>query len=171
MNAFAPEGAFDRIVSVEMFEHMRNWEALLTRARDWLAPSGRMFIHIFVHRAVSCVFEENGDGDWMSRHFFSGGMMPSADLPLRIDSPLELAQRWFWSGRHYARTCEAWLERMGGQKEALRPLSDATYGRDFAPLWWQRWRMFFMACSELFAHRGGQEWFVGHYLFRRADHI
>ena len=169
MNAFAPAGAFDRIVSVEMFEHMRNWEALLARASDWLVPSGRLFIHIFVHRAVPYLFEDKGAGDWMSRHFFSGGMMPSADLPLRLDSPLRLERRWFWSGRHYAHTCNAWLERMDGQKQALRPLFEATYGRDFASLWWQRWRMFFMACAELFAYRGGQEWFVGHYLFHQGD--
>jgi cyclopropane-fatty-acyl-phospholipid synthase len=167
MNEFAAEGAFDRIVSVEMFEHMRNWEALLARAGDWLAPTGRLFIHIFVHRAVPYLFEDKGAGDWMSRHFFSGGMMPSADLPLRVNSPLELEQRWFWSGRHYARTCNAWLERMDSRKEVLRPLFEETYGRDFAALWWQRWRMFFMACAELFAYRGGQEWFVAHYRFRK----
>jgi len=169
MNSFKPDGAFDRIVSVEMFEHMRNWEALFNRASEWLAPSGRIFVHIFVHRAVPYLFEDKGAGDWMSRHFFTGGMMPSADLPLLIDSPMELVQRWLWSGRHYARTCDAWLERMDARKEALRPLFENTYGRDFAPLWWQRWRMFFMACSELFAYRGGQEWFVGHYLFRKRD--
>jgi cyclopropane-fatty-acyl-phospholipid synthase len=169
MNSFVAAGAFDRIVAVEMFEHMRNWEALLARASDWLAPAGRLFIHVFVHRAVPYLFEDKGAGDWMSRHFFSGGMMPSADLALRLESPLQLEQRWFWSGRHYARTCNAWLERMDGQKEALRPLFEETYGRDFASLWWQRWRMFFMACAELFAYRGGQEWFVGHYLFRKGN--
>ena len=167
MNEFAPDGSFDRIVSVEMFEHMRNWEALLTRASDWLAPAGRLFIHVFVHRAVPYLFEDKGAGDWMSRHFFSGGMMPSADLPLRLRSPLELERRWFWSGRHYARTCNAWLEQMDARRELLRPLFEQTYGRDFASLWWQRWRMFFMACAELFAYRGGQEWFVAHYRFRK----
>jgi cyclopropane-fatty-acyl-phospholipid synthase len=169
MNTFQASGTFDRIVSVEMFEHMRNWEALLTRVSDWLAPSGRLFMHIFVHRAVPYLFEDKGAGDWMSRHFFSGGMMPSADLPLRLHSPMELEKRWFWSGQHYARTCNAWLERMDSQKVALRPLFEEIYGRDFAALWWQRWRMFFMACAELFAYRGGQEWFVGHFLFRNKD--
>ena len=167
MNEFQPEGRFDRIVSVEMFEHMRNWETLLGRAADWLKPSGRLFLHIFVHRRVPYLFEDKGPGDWMSRHFFSGGMMPSADLPLRLRSPFRLERRWFWSGEHYARTCNAWLEKMDTSKTKLRPLFEQTYGRDFAGLWWQRWRMFFMACAELFAYRGGQEWLVAHYLFEK----
>lgn len=123
-------------------------------------------MHIFVHRSTPYLFEDKGPDDWMSRHFFSGGMMPCADLPLRVNTQLELEQRWFWSGMHYARTCNAWLDKMDSQRESLRPLFAETYGRDFAGIWWQRWRMFFMACAELFAYRQGQEWFVGHYLFR-----
>ncbi|MCB1773498.1 MAG: class I SAM-dependent methyltransferase [Gammaproteobacteria bacterium] len=167
MNDFQPEGRFDRIVSVEMFEHMRNWEALLGRAAEWLNASGRLFVHIFVHRRVPYLFEDKGPADWMSRHFFAGGMMPSADLPLRVHSPFTLERRWFWSGEHYARTCNAWLERMDARRSELRPLFEQTYGRDFAGLWWQRWRMFFMACAVLFAYRDGQEWFVAHYRFAK----
>ncbi|MCP5144506.1 MAG: SAM-dependent methyltransferase, partial [Gammaproteobacteria bacterium] len=113
------------------------------------------------------LFEDKDSSDWMSRHFFSGGMMPSADLPLLVDSPLRVTRRWHWSGEHYARTSNAWLARMDSRKQALQPLFEATYGKDFAALWWQRWRIFFMACAELFAYRAGQEWFVGHYLFSR----
>jgi cyclopropane-fatty-acyl-phospholipid synthase len=169
MNDFVADGHFDRVVSVEMFEHMRNWEALFARVSNWLLPEGMLFMHIFVHRSTPYLFEDKGPSDWMSRHFFSGGMMPSADLPLRIKSELIPEQRWFWSGLHYARTCNAWLEKMDSQKTALKPLFEETYGRDFAAIWWQRWRMFFMACAELFAYRHGQEWFVGHYLFRKGD--
>jgi cyclopropane-fatty-acyl-phospholipid synthase len=166
MNDFEAEGRFDRVVSIEMFEHMRNWERLFARVNEWLLPGGLLFMHIFVHRSTPYLFEDKGPDDWMSRHFFSGGMMPCADLPLRVNTQLELEQRWFWSGMHYARTCNAWLDKMDSQRESLRPLFAETYGRDFAGIWWQRWRMFFMACAELFAYRQGQEWFVGHYLFR-----
>lgn len=165
MNDFCAEGTFDRIVSVEMFEHMRNWEALLRRAAEWVNPSGRLFLHIFVHRTVPYLFEDKGPRDWMSRHFFSGGMMPNASLPLRLRTPFTLKNRWFWSGKHYARTANAWLAKMDKNKASLRPLFETTYGEDFASLWWQRWRMFFMACAELFAYRQGEEWLVAHYRF------
>ena len=165
MNDFCAEGGFDRIVSVEMFEHMRNWEALIGRAAEWLNPSGRLFLHIFVHRTVPYLFEDKGPRDWMSRHFFSGGMMPNASLPLRLHTPFTLENRWFWSGEHYARTANAWLDKMDNNKASLRPLFEGSYGENFASLWWQRWRMFFMACAELFAYRKGQEWLVAHYRF------
>ncbi len=165
MNDFQADGVFDRIVSVEMFEHMRNWERLFQRVHGWLAPEGRFFMHVFVHRSTPYLFEDQGPSDWMSRYFFSGGMMPSADLPLRCAGELALKQRWFWSGRHYAKTCEAWLRNMDQRRAKLKPLFDTTYGQDFSDLWWQRWRLFFMACAELFNFNDGQEWFIGHYLF------
>lgn len=167
MNDFKTEGTFDRIVSVEMFEHMRNWGQLMRRVRDWLRPDGRFFMHIFVHRDVPYLFLDEGASDWMSRHFFSGGMMPSADLPLRCQNALALERRWFWSGRHYERTCNAWLQNMDAKRHALWPLFEKTYGKDFAATWWQRWRIFFMACAELFGYRAGQEWFVAHYRFSK----
>lgn len=170
MNQFTPEGRFDRVVSVEMFEHMRNWQSLFNNINSWLTESGLFFMHIFVHRSTPYLFQDNGPGDWMSRHFFSGGMMPNADLPTRISSPLMLERRWFWSGEHYAKTSNAWLARMDSHRSQLRPLFQSTYGADFADIWWQRWRIFFMACAELFAYNKGQEWFVGHYLFRASDH-
>lgn len=168
MNTFQPEGEYDRIVSLEMFEHMRNWESLMQRIRTWLKADGRFFMHIFVHRSTPYLFLDESEGDWMSRHFFSGGMMPSATLPLLCEGGLRLEQRWFWSGEHYERTSNAWLKNMDAKKEQLTPLFQQTYGKDFAAIWWQRWRMFFMACAELFAYRNGQEWFVGHYRFRRG---
>ncbi|MEZ5448931.1 MAG: cyclopropane-fatty-acyl-phospholipid synthase family protein [Thiolinea sp.] len=168
MNTFQPEGGYDRIVSVEMFEHMRNWEQLMQRIRSWLQPDGRFFMHIFIHRSTPYLFLDESEADWMSRHFFSGGMMPSAALPLLCAGGLTVEQRWFWSGTHYERTANAWLKTWM-QKEQLTPLFQQTYGKDFAALWWQRWRMFFMACAELFAYRNGREWLVGHYRFRAGD--
>lgn len=171
MNDLQTQDSFDRVVSLEMFEHMRNWERLMRRIQSWLKPDGLFFMHIFVHRTTPYLFLDQGPNDWMSRHFFSGGMMPNADLPLQCEGGLRVAKRWFWSGEHYEKTSNAWLENMDQKKEQLRPLFEATYGKDFASMWWQRWRMFFMACAELFGYRDGQEWFVGHYLLRREqDH-
>lgn len=167
MNDFETDHEFDRVVSVEMFEHMRNWEQLMRNIHRWLVPGGKLFMHIFVHARTPYLFQDKGSSDWMSRYFFSGGMMPSAALPLRCSGGLRLAQRWFWSGDHYARTCRAWLRNMDNQKASLRELFANTYGDDQAGLWWQRWRMFFMACEELFAYHSGREWFVAHYQFER----
>jgi cyclopropane-fatty-acyl-phospholipid synthase len=167
MNAFAPDGRFDRVVSVEMFEHMRNWPHLFTRVHDWLVPGGRFFLHVFCHRGVPYAFEPDGEDDWMSRHFFSGGMMPSDDLALRIDQPMRLCTRWRWDGRHYRQTAEAWLANLDASAGEVRPILAATYGEQDATMWHMRWRMFFMSCAELFGYRDGQEWHVAHYLFER----
>jgi cyclopropane-fatty-acyl-phospholipid synthase len=168
MNRFDIGRRFDRIVSVEMFEHMRNHAELFRRISGWLRPRGRFFMHIFCHRSCTYEFVDNGPSDWMSRYFFSGGMMPSADLPLRFQRHLSLVNRTHWSGTHYERTANAWLANMDASKEYIMPLMAATYGAADAERWFQRWRMFFMACAELFGHSGGQEWFVSHYLFQRA---
>lgn len=167
MNHYAAEGRFDRVVSVEMFEHMRNWGALMARVRDWLRPGGKFFMHIFAHRDRAYLFEDRGDDDWMSRHFFSGGMMPSQHLPARFQEHLRLRRQWIWSGRHYERTANAWLANMDARREAILPILAGTYGADDAQLWWMRWRLFFMACAETFGYQGGQTWRVGHYLFER----
>ena len=169
MNEFDTEPRqFDRVVSVEMFEHMRNWQHLFGRVHRWLKTNGRFFLHIFVHRSVPYAFEVKDASDWMSEHFFSGGMMPSDDLPLAIQSPLRLVQRWRWDGTHYEKTANAWLARMDAQREALWPLFVQTYGSSNAQNWWMRWRVFFMACAELFGYREGQEWWVSHYLFENS---
>lgn len=169
MNAFNTDRRFDRIVSVEMFEHMRNWSELFTRVAGWLQPDGRFFMHVFCHKSLPYTFEVQDESDWMSRFFFSGGMMPSYDLATLIDSPLHLQKRWQWSGRHYEKTANAWLANMDRHKTELWPILEETYGQDQAQTWWVRWRIFFMACAELFGYRNGSEWPVGHYLFRRAS--
>lgn len=166
MNHFQPDGRFDRIVSVEMFEHMRNWRTLFARVHDWLKPGGRFFMHVFCHREHPYPYEDNPD-DWMSHHFFAGGIMPSDDLPLHFQDQLRLCERWRWDGRHYERTLNAWLARMDAARDQVWPILSATYGAAAAGVWWMRWRLFFMACAELFGLRDGQEWWVGHYLFER----
>ena len=168
MNDFTIDKTFDRVVSVEMFEHMRNWGALFERVSGWLVPGGKFFMHVFCHRTTPYEFVDNGPTDWMSRHFFTGGMMPSADLPLRFPEHLGIENRWHWSGDHYARTCNAWLETMDSNRDLIMPVLEECYGAEDAPLWWQRWRIFFMACAELFAYDEGQEWFVGHYLLAKS---
>ena len=167
MNDFDIDAQFDRVVSVEMFEHMRNYRELYTRVARWLKPGGKFFKHIFVHRDSPYLFEDRGPGDWMSRFFFSGGMMPSDDLPLFFQDALRIEKRWRWDGRHYEKTSNAWLAKMDRHKEELWPLFEATYGKDFAATWWQRWRIFFMACAELFGFDKGQQWWVSHYLFHK----
>jgi cyclopropane-fatty-acyl-phospholipid synthase len=167
MNDFACADNYDRIVSVEMFEHMRNYRTLFTRINRWLRPGGRFFLHIFCHRSVPYLFEDRDATDWMSRHFFSGGMMPCDDLPLRFQEHLQLLNHWRWNGRHYEKTANAWLQNMDRNREDLWPVMQQTYGEAFTRLWWMRWRMFFMACAELFGYDGGQQWWVSHYLFEK----
>jgi cyclopropane-fatty-acyl-phospholipid synthase len=152
-----------------MFEHMRNWQELYARIARWLKPGGRFFKHIFVNRAMPYLFVDNGPGDWMSRQFFSGGMMPSDDLPLVFQRELKFMRRWRWDGTHYEKTANAWLTRMDANREALWPLFQHTYGEIDAQVWWNRWRIFFMACAELFGHDRGQQWWVSHYLFEKPD--
>jgi cyclopropane-fatty-acyl-phospholipid synthase len=167
MNDFNSDAQFDRIVSVEMFEHMRNWQQLLHRVSQWLAPEGKFFMHVFSHRSVPYAFEVKDESDWMSDVFFTGGMMPSDDLLLHFQDSLQLEQSWIWNGDHYAKTCNAWLANMDRQKTSLMPLFRDTYGTEHSQQWWMRWRIFFMACAELFAFDQGQQWHVMHYLMSK----
>lgn len=170
VNRFKAQGRFDRVVSVEMLEHVRNHERLLARIARWLAPDGRLFVHHFCHREHAYPYEDRGPSDWMARHFFSGGMMPSQDWLLHFDRELVAVQRWRVDGSHYARTSEAWLARLDERRGELQALFAQANGARDARRWLQRWRLFFLACAELFAWRGGSEWFVVHLLLEpRAE--
>ncbi len=159
-------GHFDRVVSVEMFEHLRNWPHIFARVAGWLKPGGRFFMHVFAHKGAPYAFVEKDAGDWMSRHFFSGGMMPGDDLALNFQDDLRLLKRWRWDGTHYQKTAEAWLRHMDAARDELMPIMKDTYG-GAADTWWQRWRLFFMSVAELFGYEDGQRWWVSHYLFAR----
>ncbi|HVS14927.1 MAG TPA: cyclopropane-fatty-acyl-phospholipid synthase family protein [Thermoanaerobaculia bacterium] len=159
-------GPFDRVVSIEMFEHVRNWQVLLGRIAAWLAPEGLAFLHVFCHREHAYLFEDGGDDDWMARHFFTGGLMPSDQLVRSFDRDLVVEEQWRVSGRHYQRTAEAWLDNLDASRDELQPLLAAKYGEADAGLWLQRWRLFFLACAELFGYRRGEEWWVTHCLLR-----
>lgn len=172
MNDFSVEAEqFDRVVSVEMFEHMRNWPQLYRLVASALRPGGQFFKHIFVHRDAAYTFEDKAADDWMSRYFFSGGMMPSDDLPLAFQQDLQFVRRQRWDGRHYEKTANAWLENMDKAKAQLSPFFKQVYGEGNEQMWWARWRIFYMACAELFAYDKGQQWWVSHYLFKKPRQV
>ena len=162
VNAFAPDRRFDRVMSIEMFEHVRNHELLLSRIASWLEPTGKLFVHHFSHRDRAYPFETEGEDDWMGRQFFSGGMMPSDDLLLHCQRDLLVEEKWHVNGVHYQKTSDAWLARQDERRDELLPILAEIYGAEDARLWNQRWRLFFLACSELFGYRQGNEWWVTH---------
>jgi cyclopropane-fatty-acyl-phospholipid synthase len=166
MNDLALAAAqFDRVVSVEMFEHMKNWPKLLAHIARWLRPGGLFFAHVFVHARFAYHFNVRDESDWMSRYFFTGGMMPSHDLFRRCQGDLTLVEEWKVNGRHYAKTAEHWLQNMDVHRARIQPLFARTYGADQAVKWWAYWRVFYLSCAELWAFRDGEEWHVSHYLF------
>ena len=162
-----PGNSFDRCVSIEMFEHMRNYATLLGRIGGWLREEGRLFVHIFCHRTLLYPFETEGEDNWMGRHFFTGGLMPAADTLLWFQDALRIEERWLVDGTHYQRTADHWLANQDAQREEIMAILRQAYG-DAAPLWFQRWRMFWMACAELFGYDGGREWMVAHYRFAKG---
>ena len=162
-------GVFDRVVSIEMFEHMSNYELLMRRVAGWIRPGGSLFLHVFCHRERPYRFETEGAGNWMAREFFTGGMMPSRDLLPRFAGPLELESDWYIDGTHYGRTSEAWLSRLDANRPEIRRIFASTYGEEAADRWVERWRLFFLACAETFAYDDGSEWGVAHHLFRKAE--
>lgn len=167
-NVFDTIERFDRVVSVEMFEHLRNWPQAFRNVSRWLKPGGRFFMHVFTHKGAPYPFVERDESDWMSKYFFSGGMMPSEDLALHCQDDLRILHRWRWDGTHYQRTSEAWLDNMDRHRAELMPLFAETYGED-AAIWWTRWRLFFMSVAELFGFEEGQRWCVSHYLFEKRS--
>ncbi|MGE7468584.1 SAM-dependent methyltransferase [Bosea sp. NPDC003192] len=165
MNDFAIEERFDRVVSVEMFEHMANWRALLERVHGWLKPHGRLFIHIFAHARSCYRFDVGDNADWIAQHFFTGGIMPSVALAYEFSDLFAVEEEWRWSGEHYRRTAEDWLANFDRNLPAIEPILREVYGED-APIWRRRWRLFFLATSGLFGHAGGEAWGVNHYRLR-----
>jgi len=162
MNEFAAPRRFDRIVSVEMFEHMANWRTLLARIRDWVEPDGRLFLHVFTHVSGCYRFDTADRSDWIAQHFFTGGLMPSHDLVRQFGDLFAVEQDWWWSGEHYRLTAEHWLRNFDANRARIDPILRSVYGAD-ADLWRRRWRLFFLATSGLFGHRGGARWGVSHY--------
>jgi cyclopropane-fatty-acyl-phospholipid synthase len=167
-NFFSTTERFDRVVSIEMFEHMRNYATLLERIAGWLRPGGKLFVHIFCHRTLMYPFTTGDSFDWMAKYFFSGGLMPAEHTLLYFQEHLRIEEQWRVPGTHYERTSNDWLARQDRNREAVMAVLTEAYGAGEARLWFNRWRMFFMAVAELFGYAGGTEWFVAHYRFVRT---
>jgi cyclopropane-fatty-acyl-phospholipid synthase len=168
MNVFSVDQRFDRVVSVEMFEHMANWPGLLSRVRGWLNPDGRLFVHVFTHRTTPYRFDLNDRSDWVAQHFFAGGVMPSHGLIGRFHDLFTVEEEWNWNGQHYQRTALDWLANLDRNADAAMAVLRPVYG-SAAKLWFRRWRLFFMATAGLFGHRGGEEWGVSHYRLKPVE--
>ncbi len=165
INTFDTENRYDRVVSVEMFEHMRNYEILLARIASWMKPESKLFVHIFTHRKYPYFFEQQGSANWMGRHFFSGGTMPSDNLLLYFQKELTINKHWRCSGRHYQKTADTWAANMDRNKKAILQIFQEVYGKGNELVWFMRWKTFFLACAETFGFKSGEEWLVSHYRF------
>ena len=167
MNTFTIADSFDRVVSVEMFEHMRNYKLLLAKVASFLKPDGKLFVHIFTHKTLAYKYEVIDESDWMSKYFFTGGIMPSNHLFFYFNDDLKIEKHWVVNGTNYGKTSEAWLSNMDKHKKEIMPILENTYGKDQAVKWWVYWHLFYMACAELFNYNKGNEWMVCHYLFEK----
>jgi cyclopropane-fatty-acyl-phospholipid synthase len=167
INYFSIEKTFDRIISVEMFEHMRNYEKLLEKIAGMLHPEGKLFVHIFTHKNLAYTFDVKDETDWMSKYFFTGGIMPSDHLLFYFNKHLSVKRHWRWDGTHYEKTANAWLANMDANAQTIYPVLESVYGKHNAAKWRAYWRIFFMACAELWGYNNGREWFVSHYLFEK----
>ena len=167
INDFSPGRQFDRIVSVEMLEHVRNYEEIFARISSWMREDAKLFIHVFSHRKYAYPFDADNPREWMAREFFTGGLMPSHDLLPSFDRHLNEEDSWILDGTHYEKTANAWLENMNRNEEAVKQLFDETYGKANSSQWMWRWRLFFLACAELFGYKNGSEWGVSHYRFSK----
>lgn len=167
INVFTIDTVFDRVVSVEMFEHMRNYKLLMQKVANALKSDGKLFVHIFTHKEYAYKFEVLDETDWMSKYFFTGGIMPSDDLLLYFNEHLSIEKHWHVNGTHYGKTAEAWLQNMDKNKTHILPLFEKTYGKEQALKWWVYWRIFYMSCAELWNYNNGNEWLVSHYLFHK----
>ncbi|KAF2927286.1 (S)-coclaurine N-methyltransferase isoform X1 [Oryza sativa Japonica Group] len=167
ISKFEMERSFDRIISIEMFEHMKNYKALLKKLSRWMKEDSLLFVHYFCHKTFAYHFEDNNEDDWITRYFFTGGTMPSANLLLYFQDDVSIANHWLVSGTHYARTSEEWLKRMDKNITSIRPIFEKTYGKESATKWIAYWRTFFISVAELFGYNNGDEWMVAHFLFRK----
>ncbi|KAK4338619.1 hypothetical protein RND71_043106 [Anisodus tanguticus] len=167
ISTFEMEGSYDRILSIEMFEHMKNYGDLLKKISRWMKPDSLLFVHHFCHKAFAYHFEDVNDDDWITRYFFSGGTMPSADLLLYFQDDVSVVNHWLVNGKHYAQTSEEWLKRMDQNKKSIKPIMESTYGKDSAVKWTVYWRTFFISVAELFGYNNGEEWMVAHFLFKK----
>jgi len=168
MNVFDAGRQFDRIVSVEMFEHIMNWRQLMTRVKSWLAPDGRFFLHIFTHRSGAYLFDRADREDWIAQHFFTGGVMPSHHLIRQYADLFEVEKEWRWSGTHYQRTALDWLANFDSGRDEIEGILRGVYGSDTA-LWMRRWRWFFLATAGLFGYADGTEWGVSHFRMKAGS--
>lgn len=167
MNTFAPQGSFDRIVSIEMFEHMSNWRALLARLKKHLAPQGRLFLHIFTHKTTPYRFDHNDPTDWIGQYFFTGGIMPNETLLRQFEDLFIIEDEWRWSGTHYEKTANQWLKNFDQNKKQIFSVLQKVYGNN-AKIWMKRWRLFYLATAGIFGAANGEEWGVKHYLLKAS---
>ncbi|KAI3496385.1 hypothetical protein L1887_38746 [Cichorium endivia] len=167
ISTFEMEGSYDRIFSIEMFEHMKNYKNLLKKISNWMKADGFLFVHFFCHKTYAYHFEDVSEDDWITRYFFSGGTMPSANLLLYFQDDVSIVDHWLVNGKHYAQTSEEWLKRMDKNMESIKPIMESTYGKDSAVKWTVYWRTFFISVAELFGYNNGEEWMVAHYLFKK----